>query len=911
MSSRWMSRAAALVSLACCGMAAADGTLSLAAEQLRTLYPGTQFAWEGTQIRAIYGAPMTMGMTPEQAATQWVSQHQQAFGAGVLELSAEPAITVNDGRFTVYAFGQSIQGMPVEYGDLRVVVLNQPVPRVVYAGGRIAAAPAGGFPDSAVPGSAAVAGVRALAQYRDLVNWTTPQAVVFQGEGDWAAPVRTWKFMGTGKASTRAFTFFVDMATGLLVHARSEIYHEDVTGTLKGMATPGRQADHAGNPPTLQDIPEVLVSVAGGNSAHTDVNGNFTIPNAGTAPVTVNSNASGGRWVNVNPQVGVEVSVSLPGQVPGTPVNAVFNAPPTALSTAQVNVLIHTDKTHNYITDRAPGFGALVPLQGNTGVSGSCNAFYSSGSQSINFYNLGGGCNNTAFSTVIAHEYGHYAVNRRSGLSQGAFGEGFGDTLSIMIYDTGLMGEFFSTGGGLVRNLITSTRTYPCSGEVHDCGEVLGAFWYRAKENFKAKYGAGPGLDKVRNLQVAWYLVTSGGTTAQGSLLPANAIEILTLNDNDGNLANGTPDYTELCQAFQTRNIQCPAISLLAFSYPNGRPATLTPGLPTTIRVDVAGVSATPVPNSGTMTFKINNGSFQTLPMMEIAPNQYEAVIPGQTCLDTVSYYFTVQSSAGAAIDPQGAPASSTFSAISAASVSVALNDDFETNLGWSAVAPGDNATTGRWNRMDPQATAAQPGDDVTAAPGVNCWVTDGNAGGGVGDFDIDNGTTTLTSPVLDMSSMPEGKISYWRWYSNTQGSAANADTFVIDITSDGTNWVNVERIGTGGLPQNNGGWFFKEFRVADLVTPSANVRVRFVASDLGAGSIVEAAVDDFKSQQLNCGVACYPDCNGDGTLNLSDFGCFTTKFATGDPYADCNGDGVRNLSDFGCFTTKFAVGCP
>ncbi|MCC6659984.1 MAG: beta-propeller fold lactonase family protein [Phycisphaerales bacterium] len=55
----------------------------------------------------------------------------------------------------------------------------------------------------------------------------------------------------------------------------------------------------------------------------------------------------------------------------------------------------------------------------------------------------------------------------------------------------------------------------------------------------------------------------------------------------------------------------------------------------------------------------------------------------------------------------------------------------------------------------------------------------------------------------------------------------------------------------------------------------------------------------------------CYADCNGDGVLNLSDFGCFTTKFALGDLYADCNADGVRNLADFGCFQTKFALGCP
>ncbi|MCC6659458.1 MAG: PEP-CTERM sorting domain-containing protein [Phycisphaerales bacterium] len=29
---------------------------------------------------------------------------------------------------------------------------------------------------------------------------------------------------------------------------------------------------------------------------------------------------------------------------------------------------------------------------------------------------------------------------------------------------------------------------------------------------------------------------------------------------------------------------------------------------------------------------------------------------------------------------------------------------------------------------------------------------------------------------------------------------------------------------------------------------------------------------------------SCYPDCNGDGVLNLADFGCFTTKFALGCP---------------------------
>jgi hypothetical protein len=55
----------------------------------------------------------------------------------------------------------------------------------------------------------------------------------------------------------------------------------------------------------------------------------------------------------------------------------------------------------------------------------------------------------------------------------------------------------------------------------------------------------------------------------------------------------------------------------------------------------------------------------------------------------------------------------------------------------------------------------------------------------------------------------------------------------------------------------------------------------------------------------------CYPDCNLDQILDVSDFGCFTNKFITGNAYADCNADGVLDISDFGCFVNSFIQGCP
>ncbi len=67
--------------------------------------------------------------------------------------------------------------------------------------------------------------------------------------------------------------------------------------------------------------------------------------------------------------------------------------------------------------------------------------------------------------------------------------------------------------------------------------------------------------------------------------------------------------------------------------------------------------------------------------------------------------------------------------------------------------------------------------------------------------------------------------------------------------------------------------------------------------------------IDGQLQWQIDAG-QCYPDCNGDQLLDLADFGCFLTSFATQNPYADCNGDQILDLADFDCFQTKFAIGC-
>src|SRR5439155_10796242 len=41
--------------------------------------------------------------------------------------------------------------------------------------------------------------------------------------------------------------------------------------------------------------------------------------------------------------------------------------------------------------------------------------------------------------------------------------------------------------------------------------------------------------------------------------------------------------------------------------------------------------------------------------------------------------------------------------------------------------------------------------------------------------------------------------------------------------------------------------WMRVIFRIEDLVPPTANMKMRFIAADEGAGSLVEVAVDDFR----------------------------------------------------------------
>ena len=84
--------------------------------------------------------------------------------------------------------------------------------------------------------------------------------------------------------------------------------------------------------------------------------------------------------------------------------------------------------------------------------------------------------------------------------------------------------------------------------------------------------------------------------------------------------------------------------------------------------------------------------------------------------------------------------------------------DDVEVAGDWVGGLPGDTATSGEWEHVDPVGTSAQPDSDHTV-DGTMCWVTGQHASGQSDGYnDVDGGFTTLTSPVYDLSRFRTGR---------------------------------------------------------------------------------------------------------------------------------------------------------
>jgi len=851
-------------------------------DSLHDRYPDVRLERDQLGRTFLYGAPMSRGNTELEAVDRFLEEHAILFGIFASDLELIYETDLLDRAATVFAYRQVIDGVPVEYSAFRILVrpdLDTGEMAVVYAAGHVALEPLMGYAPVVLSPEQALLLAREEMAAEKLPRWSEAELVIQSSAALRESSRLVYRVlaMNPEPAEIADWSVLVDPEFGDILEVRNEIIHTDINGAVRGRVNQNNRPDTATNPAVDQAVGRVPVSISGGSSTFAEVDGSFLLPHGGTAPVNLNSSLVG-QWVVVQNEAGVNLSVTTPTTPPG-PATVELNPIPNALVQAEVNGFHYTNITHDFYRDRTfsgnPGIDIAIDC--NVNITDTCNAFYSPGGQSINFYQEGGGCVNTAFASVVSHEYGHFIVNRL-GLGQGAFGEGFGDLMSMLIYDDPIIGHDFLGPGTVVRDPVAANVQYPCpQSAVHFCGQILGASFWRIRENLGNSLGSAEGLALVQQLAVDWSLITIGGS-GNSSAHPQTAIEVLTVDDDDGSIDNGTPNFGEICDAFAQHSIDCPALPDILISYPEGRPESLLPLDATSIRVLVVAGTATPDAASGLLLFRQGTAPFQSVSLQAMGADQYLGTIPGQDCGEPVQYYFTFQDTSGGLHASPAAGAGNPFEAAVISEQNTVVDDSMEVDLGWAVGAPTDTATTGVWTRVDPLGTGAAPELDHSEV-GTLCWVTgQGSVGGSLGENDVDGGATTLFSPVFDMATGVDPastfSIQYWRWYSTGTGASPYADTFVIEISSDLTTWVNVETVGPANGPNTNGGWIQHSFDPSLLVPLTTTIQMRFIASDLDAGSLVEAGIDDFVvvAQICNQGPSFLRgDPNGDGGIDISD----------------------------------------
>jgi hypothetical protein len=176
----------------------------------------------------------------------------------------------------------------------------------------------------------------------------------------------------------------------------------------------------------------------------------------------------------------------------------------------------------------------------------------------------------------------------------------------------------------------------------------------------------------------------------------------------------------------------------------------------------------------------------------------------------------------------------------------------------WLTLAQGDTATAGRWEWGEPLGTHAgtvqgldltfgNPRLDRTPAEGARAFVTGNTPGTALDEDDIDDGATTLTSPVWDLDGWYGVSVSLQHWLRTDVQDPL--DGLAAEVSADGGeswqalgSWTASSRVGAASQA-----WAPLQMRLDDFVRPGPEIRLRFRATDDGPDNVVEAAIDDLE----------------------------------------------------------------
>jgi len=235
----------------------------------------------------------------------------------------------------------------------------------------------------------------------------------------------------------------------------------------------------------------------------------------------------------------------------------------------------------------------------------------------------------------------------------------------------------------------------------------------------------------------------------------------------------------------------------------------------------------------------------------------FEATLPAARCDDTPEFYVSAEGvSKSMVTNPVDAP--TTVYTATVFHIEVMLEDDFETDQGWTTEVLG--ASSGQWMRGVPVNDPGWAYDPISDGDGSGqCWLTHNVTG----NTDIDDGAVRLTSPVFAIAEGGVIRYDYYLYLTNEDGT----DRLLVEINNNGGvgSWAIIANHTEDGATA----WRSHEVTYAELQATglllTENMMVRFTANDGDPQSIVEAAVDGFEVVVKSCTDLLCGDVDNDG----------------------------------------------
>jgi hypothetical protein len=734
-----------------------------------------------------------------------------------LRVHTGEAFVLMDGAGNVGAFGSDF--FPAGHGDLATTPRLSPSQALDLAAGAIHATPR--------PASPAT---------MDLLYVPAPGDEVYELKLAYRVVFETDQPYGKWES-------FVDALSGEILARRNFVHTVNVIGTSQGDVEDFGYCDGVATKP----FENQTIQVTGGNNDVTDDAGAFVITHGGVLPITVTAQFLG-PFINVNRYTGLGADASFSGSnTPGNPL--IINWTNANSRADERDSFFHGNRVHDFMKAIDPTFNgldyAMPTVVGRT--DGFCpgNAWWDGNAMNycegtVQYGNTG------RIGNVVYHEFGHgvtqevYQANAAPE-PPGDLHEGNSDVLANLVDRQPIigLGFFLNDCDSGIRNSQNNLQWPDVQGEEgHFAGQVIAGFVWDTWQSMLLDLPQAEADAAIRNM---WHFSRDLGTPQNQQ---AQVDWSFLADDDDANQGNGTPHHEHLAIGAANHGFNFLPFGVVITHTPVGTTDDGSAGF--NVLANVQSTVTSIDPSSVFLHYRINGSAFTDVAMTLGNPNEYTGQIPPIAGGNSeVEYYISAADNAdNTGTSPQNAPA--VLHAFDVAHV----HDDLEAGIGgWTIGAAGDGATTGVWALVNPIGTPAQPEDDATPAPGVMAFITGqcqapqcGNPCD-LGCNDVDSGTTTLTSPVYDLTGATSATVKYSRWYSNDTGATPGTDFWVVDVSNNGgTTWTNVENTN-----DDNEAWQTIEIDVDAMFGTPGQVRLRFRASDLADGSLVEAGVDELR----------------------------------------------------------------